>query len=78
MPLQLCVPIGQTPSQAFVFGMHAPAHNFMLLGQAGTHASPSHVTVPPPVGAVHAVHDVLSFGPQVATALLSTHLPPQR
>ncbi len=40
------------------------------LGQADTHESPSQVTLPP-VGVWHAVHDVLSFGPHVATALLS-------
>lgn len=77
MPLQLCEPVGQTPLQAFAVGMQAPAHSLVVLVQAGTHASPSQVTVPP-VGAWHAVHDVVSFGPQVATALLLTHLPPQR
>jgi hypothetical protein len=75
MPLQLCVPVGHTPLQAFAFGMHAPAHSLLPVGHAGTHAKPSHVTVPPPVGAWQAVHDVLSLGPQVAGARLSTHLP---
>ena len=42
------------------------------------HESPSQVTVPPLVGAWHAVHEVLSLGPQVAMALLLTHLPPHR
>jgi len=77
MPLQLCDPVGQTPLQAFAVGMQAPAHSLVVLVQAGTHASPSQVTVPP-VGAWHGVHDVVSFGPQVATALLLTHLPPHR
>lgn len=76
MPLQLCVPAGQVPLHALAFGMHAPAHSLLPVGQAGTHARPSQVTDPPPVGAWQAVHDVLSLGPQVATALLSTHLPP--
>jgi hypothetical protein len=78
IPLQLCVPVAQTPLQAFALGMQAPAHSLVIAGHAGTHASPSHVTEPPPVGAWHAMHDVESFGPQVANALLSTHLPPQR
>jgi hypothetical protein len=66
------------PLQALVLGMQAPAHTFEPEGQAGMHASPSQVTVPPPVGAWQGEHDVRSLGPQVATALLSTHLPPHR
>src|SRR5215831_10860551 len=57
--------------------MQAPAHSLVPLGHAGTHARPSQVTVPL-VGAWHAVHDVVSLGPQVATALLLTHFPPHR
>ena len=76
-PLQLWVPVGHTPEQAFPLGMHAPLQTVVPLGQAGTHARPLQVTVPPPVGAWHAVHEAESFGPQVARALLSTHLPPQ-
>jgi hypothetical protein len=74
-PLQLCVPLGQVPLQAIAFAMQAPLHSLLPLGHAGTHASPSQVTVPP-VGGWHAVHDVESFGPQVATALFDTHFPP--
>ena len=77
IPPQLWDPVGQTPLQAFAVGMHAPAHSLVVLVQAGTQASPSQVTVPP-VGAWHAVQDVASFGPQVATALFETHLPPHR
>jgi hypothetical protein len=75
MPPQLCDPAGQTPLHALVVGMHAPAHSLVLAGHAGTQARPSQVTVPPPVGATHASHDVTSVGPQVATALLSAHWP---
>lgn len=75
IPLQLCVPVGQVPLQAIAFAMQAPLHSLLPLGHAGTHASPSQVTVPL-VGGWHAVHDVESFGPQVATALFDTHFPP--
>ena len=51
MPLQLCVPVGQVPLHASALPMQAPLHSFDPVGHAGTHASPSHVTVPPPVGA---------------------------
>ena len=79
VPPQLWDPGGQTPLHATFAAMHAPAHSFgLVLGQAGTQVSPSQVTVPPPVGAVHALQDVLLVGPQVASALLSTHLPLQR
>ena len=70
------VPVPHTPLQAIAFAMHAPLQTLLPVGHAGRQARPSHVTVPPPVGAWQAVHDVLSFGPQVAMALLSTHLPP--
>jgi hypothetical protein len=63
------------PSQAFAFGMHAPRHSFIPAGHAGWQARPSQVTVPP-VGVMQGMHDALSFGPQLATILLSTHLPP--
>ena len=76
IPEQLWVPLPHMPLHAMVLAMQAPLHSFAP-GQAGTQASPSHDTVPPPLGAVHGEHDVLSFGPQVATALLSTHLPEQ-
>jgi hypothetical protein len=74
----LCIPVGQTPLQALALGIQMPAHSLVGAGQAGMHANPSQVTLPPPVGTWQAVHDVRSFGPQVATARLSTHLPPQR
>jgi hypothetical protein len=57
--------------------MQAPAHSLVCDGQLGTHDRPSHMTEPPPVGAVQALHEVKSFGPQVVIDLLSTHLPPQ-
>ena len=47
MPLQLCMPPEHIPLQAFAAGMQTPAHSFMPFGQAGMHASPSQVTLPP-------------------------------
>ena len=76
-PLQLCVLVGQLPLQALAFAMHAPLQSLLPVGHAGMHARPSQVTVPPPVGTWHAEQDVLSLGPQVATALLLTHWPMQ-
>jgi hypothetical protein len=75
--LQRCVPDGHMPLQGVETGMHAPAHSLACEGQLGTQDRPSHVTEPPPVGAWQGLHEVESFGPQVAIALLSTHLPLQ-
>lgn len=77
MPEQLCVPVGHVPLHAIALGMHAPLQSLLVEGQDDPQARPSQDAVPPPLGAWQAVHDVLSFGPQVARALLSTHLPPQ-
>ena len=77
IPEQLCVPLGHIPLHAMVLAMHAPLHSLLVPGQAGTQANPSQLTVPPPLGAWQALHEVLSVGPQVATALLSTHFPLQ-
>ena len=74
MPEQLWVPLGQTPLHAALLAMQAPAHSFMLDGQAGTHCVPSQVTEPP-VGCTQAAQDVV---PQLPTSLLLTHLPPHR
>jgi len=49
-PLQSCEPAAHCPEHAITISMHAPAHSFMPVGQAGTHAAPSQLTVPP-VGA---------------------------
>jgi hypothetical protein len=76
IPLQLCCPVMHTPLHAFAVAMHAPRHSFIPVGHAGWHARPSQVTVPPPVGAWQGMQDASSLGPHVATALLSTHLPP--
>jgi hypothetical protein len=73
MPPQLCVPAGHTPEHAAAMSMHVPAHSFIPDEQAGIHAVPSHVTVPP-IGAWHAVHDV---APQLPTSALLTQRPPQ-
>jgi hypothetical protein len=77
MLLQRWVPDGHIPLQGVEIEMQAPAHSLVCGGQLGTHDRPSQVTEPPPVGATQALHEVESFGPQVAIALLSTHLPPQ-
>lgn len=52
----------------------APGHIESPVGQVSPHLVPSHVA-DPPVGAGHAVHDVV---PHVATALLLTHLVPHK
>jgi hypothetical protein len=75
IPPQSCSPAAHCPEHAAAAAMQAPAHNFMPAGQAGTHAVPSHVTVPPPVGAPHATHEV---APQVTTSALLTQRPAQR
>lgn len=72
-PLQSWVPLGHWPEQAADVATHAPAHGFIPEGQAGTQAVPLHDTVPP-MGAWQAVQDEL---PQLSTALLLTHTPPQ-
>jgi len=72
-PLQSCVPFGHTPEQAADAATQAPAHGFIPEGQAGTHAVPLHVTVPP-VGAWQGVHDEV---PQLPVAVLLTQTPPQ-
>lgn len=50
MPLQLCCPAMHMPLHAFAFGMHPPRHSLLPVGQVGTQARPSQVTMPPPVG----------------------------
>ncbi len=64
------------PLQALAFGIHTLAHSFIPVGHAFTQANPLQVTEPPD-GIWQAMHDALSLGPQVATALLSTQLLPQ-
>jgi hypothetical protein len=72
-PEQLCVPVGHCPEQAALEAMHEPAHTFMPEGQAGTHAVPSQLTVPP-AGARHGAQE---FVPQLITSWLLTQLPLQ-
>lgn len=76
IPEQLWVPAGQTPLHAVALAMQAPLQSLLPFGQAGTQARPSHVTVPPPAGVWQGAQDV-GVGPQVAAALLLTHLPLQ-
>ena len=73
LPLQSCVPDGHMPLHAIADGMHMPAHNFWLAGQAPPHEVPSHVAVPP-VGGVHAVQDML----QLSMLVLLTQAPPHK
>jgi hypothetical protein len=73
MPLQLCVPEGHWPLQAWLLSMQAPLHSLVFPEQEGMQFTPSQLTLPPD-GAWQALHEV----PQVATALLATHFPPQR
>ena len=73
IPAQLCVPAGHTPEHAAAASMQVPAQSFMPVGQAGRHVVPSQVTLPP-VGIVHAVHEVV---PQLPTSRLLTQRLPQ-
>ncbi len=72
VPLQSCVPLGQTPAHDALLAMQAPAHSFIPDGQVPPHDVPSQVA-PPPVGTLHAVQD----DPHDDTAVLSTHEVPQ-
>jgi hypothetical protein len=73
-PLQLWVAPMHAMPQALFCATQAPLQIFCPLGQAGTQLTPLQATLPP-VGATQGlVHDV----PQVASALLLTHLPLQR
>lgn len=74
MPLQSCVPAPHTPAHDALPSMHVPAHSLVPAGQAGMHAVPSQVTLPP-VGLMQAVHDVV---PQLPVSVLLTHLAPHR
>lgn len=74
IPLQLCDPPGHCPEQAAAMSMQPPRHSFIPMGHVGTHAAPSQLTMPPPVGVWHAEHDVL---PQLATSVFFTHRPRQ-
>jgi hypothetical protein len=71
-PLQSCVPAAHVP-QTSAAPMHTPLQSFISAGQAGTHAVPSQVAVPP-IGMGQAAHDEV---PQLPTSLSLTHLAPQ-
>jgi hypothetical protein len=72
-PLHACVPFGQLPLQAVALSMQAPLQSFLSVGQLPPQDVPSHVAVPPPVGATHGVQET----PQVRGSSLSTQVPPQ-
>jgi len=72
-PLQLCVPAGQTPMQAWPVRMQSPAQIFWSPGHCAPQLVPSHVARPP-AGAGHGVHAEV---PQDAAELLSAHTPLQ-
>ena len=73
VPLQSCVPFGQTPAHEALLAMQVPAHSFIPDGQVPPHDVPSQVAVPP-VGTLHAVQD----DPHEVTAVLRTHDVPRR
>lgn len=55
VPLQSCVPVGQTPAHDCELAMQAPAHSFIPDGQVPPHTVPSQVAVPPLEGTGQAV-----------------------
>jgi hypothetical protein len=64
LPLQLWVPEGQLPPQAFPAAMQVPLHNIVPPGHSAPHFVPSHVAVPP-IGTGQGVQPV----PQLATSV---------
>lgn len=71
MPLQLCVPTGQTLLQKDELLMQTPLHSLRPVGHCATHLPFEQVTVPLR-GATQRVHDT----PQVATELLPAQVVP--
>jgi hypothetical protein len=61
LPLQSCLPSGQTPMQGWPMGMHAPAQRVVPEGQRVPQTVPSQVASPPS-GAGQGVHEL----PQLA------------
>jgi hypothetical protein len=57
MPLQSRCPEGQTPLQAWLVGMQAPAHSFVPWGHSAPHRVPSQVAFPP-MGTGQGVHEL--------------------
>ncbi len=75
VPGQRFCPVGHVPLHAAFAAMQVPLQFCgRLVGQAGTHAVPLQLTVPP-AGAWQGVAH--SVSPQVSTELLLTHLPLQ-
>jgi hypothetical protein len=70
-PLQLCVPPGQTPLQAWPFGMQSLAQSLYPPGHTAPHAPPVQVALPP-VGTEQGVHEA----PHDEIELLSAHTVP--
>ena len=72
-PLQLWLPLGQTPPQAAPVGMQSLPHNLYPFGQAGTQLPLVQLALPP-VGTEQTVHDE----PQNEIELSSAQTFPQR
>jgi hypothetical protein len=71
LPLQSCLPEGQTPLHGVPTAMHLPAQRVVWLGQDVPQVIPLHVAEPP-IGASHGRHDI----PQVAVAMFDTQPSP--
>src|SRR3954465_4443157 len=71
MPLQLWLPLGQVPVQAWVSGIQALRQSFLPLEQAAPHWVPSQVARPS-IGAGQGSSQDM---PQVIDDLLSTQVP---
>ncbi|MEO7035372.1 MAG: hypothetical protein ABI548_15715 [Polyangiaceae bacterium] len=67
-PEQLCEPLGQTPVQAALLAMQAPAHALCPEGQLAPQDFPSQLALPP-TGAGHGVQPA----PQWSAELFATH-----
>jgi hypothetical protein len=75
VPLHRWRPAGHMPAQGMPGGRQAllVGHSDVPVGQVPPHVVPSQLAVPP-VGAMHAVHDV----PQFAGSMFDTQASPQR
>jgi hypothetical protein len=72
LPAQLCVSVGQVPSQALPSSMHVPLQSFILAGQVAPHLVPSQVALPP-AGIGQGVQPI----PQVSGSVLLAQVLPQ-
>lgn len=75
LPLQLCVPSGQVPSQAVATPRQTPLHSLVPMGHSGSQARPLVQETEPPVGTEQGSQEVV---PQWATSSFLTQVVPQR